>query len=515
MKFIKPLLLFMSCQLIIGQVVQDLNPLSLKSDINLERTTVVLPTIDVNDLLEQDERMAQITHLKRQRFGFEHELNQNFMNEANSSFQDDGQVYLMQYFSYDAFALRAIFDTFYLPEGVSMFVYNADMSQLEGAYTHENNNDASFFSTPLIEGERIIIELNVNHSVNIDEIQLNISTIIHDYRGIMNEMNGYAERACGANIMCEEADPYLDQINAAAWLDMGSYICSGAMVNNINQDLTPYFLTANHCTDGLNPQGFRFYFNYFLSGCTSGQIMQGANAYSSILRSTCDCITGSGENINIPGPDFSLLEITAFINPNWDVFYAGFNATEPNQMPISVGVHHPGGDPKKINYDSGYATSSFWSATEPHTHWFFHWDEGGTEGGSSGSPMYDNGGRIAGVLTGGAGGCDDANSTEYYGKLAKAWEWGTTPSRRLKDWLDPDDTGDLLLDGTYVVFSEYTLGDVNSDGSINIQDIIFVINFIVGAMVPEYPQDAAADMNEDDLINIQDIILIINEIVNG
>ena len=71
---------------------------------------------------------------------------------------------------------------------------------------------------------------------------------------------------------------------------------------------------------------------------------------------------GGAKNEKPEKPDFKI------------IFYAGFNATEPNTMPISVGVHHPGGDPKKINYDSGYATSSYWSATEPHTHWFFLWD---------------------------------------------------------------------------------------------------------------------------------------------
>ena len=119
------------------------------------------------------------------------------------------------------------------------------------------------------------------------------------------------------------------------------------------------------------------------------------------------------------------------------------------------------------------------------------------------------------MLTGGAGECDEPNSTEYYGKMSRSWEWGETPSRRLKDWLDPENTGELLLDGTYEVYSEYTLGDVNDDGNINIQDIILLINFITGNLVPEYPQDAAADMNEDGLINIQDIILVVSFIVNS
>lgn len=50
MKFIKPLLLLMSCQILIGQVAQDLTPFSLESEINLERTTIVLPSVEVNEL---------------------------------------------------------------------------------------------------------------------------------------------------------------------------------------------------------------------------------------------------------------------------------------------------------------------------------------------------------------------------------------------------------------------------------------------------------------------------------
>ena len=69
------------------------------------------------------------------------------------------------------------------------------------------------------------------------------------------------------------------------------------------------------------------------------------------------------------------------------------------------------------------------------------------------------------LLTGGYGSENCENNTDncWYGKISKAWEWGSTPTLRLKDWLDPDDTGDLLLEGTYVVFAEYILGDVNSD----------------------------------------------------
>ena len=43
--------------------------------------------------------------------------------------------------------------------------------------------------------------------------------------------------------------------------------------------------------------------------------------------------------------------------------------------------------------------------------------------------------------------------------------------------------------------------------------IIFLINFILDVEEPDTGQFAAADMNDDGVLNIQDIILIINVIL--
>ena len=64
-------------------------------------------------------------------------------------------------------------------------------------------------------------------------------------------------------------------------------------------------------------------------------------------------------------------------------------------------------------------------------------------------------------------------------------------------------------------YSPPIFGDVNSDEIVNIQDIILVINFILGSLLPEGEQIVLADVNHDHLINIQDILLIIQLIVNG
>jgi hypothetical protein len=54
-------------------------------------------------------------------------------------------------------------------------------------------------------------------------------------------------------------------------------------------------------------------------------------------------------------------------------------------------------------------------------------------------------------------------------------------------------------------------GDINGDNSVNIQDIIFLINFILDIDIPDDYQFSVADMNNDDILNIQDILIIINQ----
>lgn len=79
--------------------------------------------------------------------------------------------------------------------------------------------------------------------------------------------------------------------------------------------------------------------------------------------------------------------------------------------------------------------------------------------------------------------------------------------------------GDLHRTGTY--FSTYsgdcgspTLGDLDCDGSIDITDIVNVVNIILELSPDSDPFEVwAADVNEDGNVNIYDIILIVNTIL--
>jgi hypothetical protein len=65
-----------------------------------------------------------------------------------------------------------------------------------------------------------------------------------------------------------------------------------------------------------------------------------------------------------------------------------------------------------------------------------------TEGGSSGSPIFDANHHIIGQLHGGASACGAASLSDEYGKFSYSWEPALSDStNQLKYWLDPTNSG--------------------------------------------------------------------------
>ena len=73
--------------------------------------------------------------------------------------------------------------------------------------------------------------------------------------------------------------------------------------------------------------------------------------------------------------------------------------------------------------------------TPANHHFKVIFDEGTMEGGSSGSPLLDEDGRIVGQLHGGMADCN--SNVTYHGRFSKSWNEGQTPQARLREWLDP------------------------------------------------------------------------------
>ena len=85
----------------------------------------------------------------------------------------------------------------------------------------------------------------------------------------------------------------------------------------------------------------------------------------------------------------------------------------------------------------------------------------------------------------------------------------------LVDWDTARQAAEITISTVIESLDEYTYipGDANGDESIDILDIITAISHILGNQILEGPSFYAADMNSNGIINIQDIILIINLIL--
>jgi hypothetical protein len=88
-------------------------------------------------------------------------------------------------------------------------------------------------------------------------------------------------------------------------------------------------------------------------------------------------------------------------------------------------------------------------SSEPNSSWQVSWDRNTTtEPGSSGSPLFDNVGRIIGQLWGGGASCQNLSSPDYYGRVSNSWNPnGSTNAQQLKHWLDPNNSGVTFING--------------------------------------------------------------------
>jgi len=65
------------------------------------------------------------------------------------------------------------------------------------------------------------------------------------------------------------------------------------------------------------------------------------------------------------------------------------------------------------------------------------------------------------------------------------------------------------------VCEEVIVGDVNSDGDINVIDVVQLVSFILGNTSPSENEVSAADLNSDGLLNILDVVALVNLILGG
>ncbi|MFY0483267.1 T9SS type A sorting domain-containing protein [Flavobacterium sp. PLA-1-15] len=444
-----------------AQVTNEGKPKSWSLRNTAKITPIVLPEINLKKLQAEDLVNDQRKDLPW-RFGQEIIVDYNLGNSGEWTTLENGdRIWRIRFQSNGAKTMNFIFSDFYMPEGATLYLYNNNRTDLLGAYDSKQNNDQRVLGTWLVNGEDIFLEY-YEPKAQFNQGKLEVFKVIHGYRtsdenekAVDDDLNSAGK--CNYDVDCTmgaiDALKNVNKKSVGLMITGGDSFCTGALINNTSNNGTPYFLTANHCYS--NPATWSFRFKWISPNPVCAQNAASTNMTGHLT------ISGATLRARRTESDFCLVQINSAIPATWDVKWAGWDrgTTAP---PSVFGIHHPAGAIMKVCLDNGAPTSqdaggNVWRVND--------WTQGVTEGGSSGSPLFNNQGRIIGQLWGGSSGCSglvDNGGYDDYGRLNTSWNTGTTPATRLRDWLDPTNTNAMTAD----VYPPSVVYPVNAQASI-------------------------------------------------
>ncbi len=451
MQKIAIILIFLFPLLAMSQISEGGFPYSFDHNIKQGHPArIELPAPD----LPADEKQKEGTPVPYQ-VGVGIETSIDLMKEGTQSLERGGmQVCRLSLYSENAKGLVLYYRHFSIPEGGRLFLYSSDRQELIGAFTSRNNPSGGYFATEMIKGDELVLEYNAPAGLS-EKARIEIYQVHYVFRDVEPWLKGLSG-PCEVNVNCPEGAEWQNQKRSVAKIvlkaGLGTYLCTGTLVNNTRQDSTPYFLTARHCgsTASLTDYSqWMFHFNYESITCEDPPENPSANIItgSELLAQAPD-----GTNI---GSDFKLLLLDQQIPEEYNPYFSGWDRSG-TASPSGVCIHHPKGDIKKISTYTSSLVSVNYGETAPSPeglYWKVNWVEtanghGVTEGGSSGSPIFSEQGRIVGTLTGGAASCNDPTAPDYYGKFSYHWESNGSPGgAQLRPYLDPEGTGQQSMDG--------------------------------------------------------------------
>jgi V8-like Glu-specific endopeptidase len=355
--------------------------------------------------------------------------------------EDGGFVWSVAIRSPGASAMRLRFAQVRLPDDADLYVYN-DFGDAKGPYQGQGPHGNGSFWSHTVAGDTAVVQVRYFGRASEEEIRATSVVVTHvghltsKFRAVASP-EAFCSAPDGGNADCVEDGSCYNESAVADAKDAVAlilwpqgpffYVCSGGLLADTAGSETPYFLTANHCISrAKDAKNVEAHFGFATTSCGNDYPIVCEDwrglVGNGVLGATL-LATGSGS-------DFTLLQLSG--PPPAGSAFLGWTST-PVASSDGDSLHrisHPNAAPQAYSrhtVDTGVTTCG----TLPRGNFIYSRDEvGGTEGGSSGSPVVNSLGQVVGQLYGACGFnledvCDaDSNATvdgafaSYFGQVA-------------------------------------------------------------------------------------------------
>lgn len=317
--------------------------------------------------------------------------------DSNALFGDgfaDGEytVYEALIASVDATALRFLVDLSSLGDGDEVWVIDLNGPRAFGPYRREDAIEGGRW-LPTTEGEAAVLMLRTPNGAR-PEIALEaVSHFFEDFGARIKLLSCNNNVACDGNAAVRSVRTGVGMMI----IPQGQFfqaLCTGALINNPETaQLEPYLLTSWHCVpDAAGASQVDMIWDYRAASCVGDD----HPAISSLPRSVGERVLTTNRSL-----DLTLMELVDVPSGPEGRTYLGWETRAPNVNETIVSIHHPQGSHQRISYGDveaiNQSSAGFANLTK------VHWDDGVTEGGSSGSPLLlpSANYRITGTLSNG------------------------------------------------------------------------------------------------------------------
>jgi hypothetical protein len=335
----------------------------------------------------------------------------------------NGFLWRVQLQSSGATGVRVNFTNFSIGSA-KLWVHSGD--SVDGPYTARGPRGNGDFWSATVHGDTVTIELETSQRTA--TLPFHIHKIAHQAFDASSTtpqpLPDYAAY-CELDVNCYpnwlDAKKSVGQIQfeETQGSEQGTYVCSGAAVSTRDDSFKPYFLTAGHCIhDEPAAQSLETFWAYESAGCnlgppTSRGTLNSPNGGDLLLWGT------------IEEGDFSLVLLPSIPS---GVEFAGWDTGDPALGSNVTGIHHPEGSYKRISFGNTQTGEDVFIGNDLAPAALYHfvgWNQGITEPGSSGSPLFSSPGVIVGSLTYGPDApgeylCE-VGSYSGYGKFSNAY----------------------------------------------------------------------------------------------